>query len=259
MTRPDHAFSIDYAEPVEGWERALLDHQIETLNRLAAMGMAMAGVIERQVTGAEPGPDAGPGLQHAAMDFGRVARAVRLSFALQSRLIADFKRPPPGPRASAGADAPPDDDLYLDEDWPPGSALDGLGALPTPAGRKRTRLGRLMRHIAEMATPEGERREAVLAEAAERLERDDVWRLIATRSHGEVIAIICGDLGLEPDWDHVPHKPHRCGWATYEDIREARDFARRALAPEPTGQPVESSAAQAGLPCEAQSAKQGPP
>lgn len=220
MTRPDHAFSIDYAEPVEGWERALLDHQIETLNRLAAMGMAVAGVIERQVTGAEPGPDAGPGLQHAAMDFGRVARAVRLSFALQSKLIADFKSPPARHAHAVAAY----DDAGLDED---GDETFGR-RLPAPSSaavRRKAKLGLLMRHVVECAVEQPERLESVLAEAAERLESDDILREIAARPFGEVIAIICRDLGLEPDWERVGHKPHRLGWATYDDIREARDFS----------------------------------
>ena len=74
------------------WERALLDRQLAGLERLAEMGMAVAAAIEQRVTQAPPQPHAKPdaALHHAAMDFARVARAVRLTYALQSRLIADF-------------------------------------------------------------------------------------------------------------------------------------------------------------------------
>ena len=241
MPRPAQASDIDDFDPADAWERALLDHQIESLNRLAAMGMAIAGAIERQVTAAEPGPQAAPVLHQSAMDFGRVSRAVRLSFALQSRLIADFKTPTSG---QGGADALLSLDDDVDEESPFGSDLPA-------AVRKKAKLGHLMRHIAQCAVPEAEseRRETVFAQAAERLERDDIHRLIANRPYGEVIAIICRDLGLEPDWERIPHKPHRLGWATYDEIRRARDFSRsaegqdhRSGEPEPTCPPAPDSA-----------------
>ena len=97
-------------DPAHDWERALLDRQLAALSRLAEMGMAIAGVIERTVTAEAPPPE--NVLQHAAIDFARVSRAVRLTFAMQSRLIADFKKPPPRPADNAA----PDDDEEDEED-----------------------------------------------------------------------------------------------------------------------------------------------
>jgi hypothetical protein len=219
MPAAAQASAIDDSDPADAWERALLDHQIESLNRLAAMGMTIAGAIERQVTAAEPGEEAAV-LHHAALDFGRISRAVRMSFALQSRLIADFKTPP----AARGAATPEaaeavdirwlgEDDLAFETPAPPFAAL------------RDSKLGKVIRHIAECTVEDQERLERVFAEAAERLEQDDIHRLVATRPFGEVIALICRDLGLEPDWARVPHKPARLGWAIHDDFRAARDFS----------------------------------
>src|SRR3569623_227234 len=88
MSAPSPALTDD-PDSLEGWQRALLDRQLEALSRLADMGMAVAAAITQQVTEAAPGSDAA--LSGAALDFARVSRAVRLTFALQSRLIAEFK------------------------------------------------------------------------------------------------------------------------------------------------------------------------
>src|SRR6185437_8632829 len=102
------SFPTDDSPSLESWERALLDRQLEALNRLADMGMALAEAIQRRATAEEPAPDAGvrdADLQHAALDFARVSRAVRLTFALQSRLIAEFKGGSPArPAGSAASD-----------------------------------------------------------------------------------------------------------------------------------------------------------
>ncbi len=58
--------------------------------------------------------------------------------------------------------------------------------------------------MAEGAGKDGETVERLVAEAAERLERDDIYADIATRPFGETIAAICRDLGIEPDWSLFP-------------------------------------------------------
>jgi hypothetical protein len=65
-------------DPVEdtgsAWERALLDRQLADLGRLADMGMDIAADIHRRVTTADDSVSVAQ-LQHAAIDFSRVARA----------------------------------------------------------------------------------------------------------------------------------------------------------------------------------------
>ena len=41
----------------------------------------------------------------------------------------------------------------------------------------------------------------IAKEAAERLDDDDIYGLAASRPVGELVAMLCRDLGLEPDWD----------------------------------------------------------
>ena len=81
-------------DPASDWERAVLDDQLECLGRLAEIGLSLAGVIRRRGTAA--GTEAA--LDQAAAAFALVEREVRLTLALQSRLIADFKN-----RARSGA------------------------------------------------------------------------------------------------------------------------------------------------------------
>jgi hypothetical protein len=40
----------DAADSADAWERALLDRQLARLDRLAEIGMAIAGAVERRVT-----------------------------------------------------------------------------------------------------------------------------------------------------------------------------------------------------------------
>src|SRR6185312_7856750 len=44
---------------------------------------------------------------------------------------------------------------------------------------------------------------AIAREAAERLDDDDIYGLVATRPVGELVAMLCRDFGLEPDWSHL--------------------------------------------------------
>ena len=199
MSAPAKAPDETCDDPVPAWERALLDRQLAALDRLAEMGMDIAAVIHGQVTAAaseaEPDLRAEAVQPNAALDFARVARAVRLTYALQSRLIADFKKPPP----RAGEAADDDDDDYdgpIDVQW--------LDPQPPTAVWQRHRAKQVVRRMAEGAGRNSEAVERLVTEAAERLERDDIHADIAIRPFGETIAAICRDLGIEPDWSLFP-------------------------------------------------------
>ena len=166
----------------EPWERDLLDHQLQRLDRLADMGMDMAAAIARRVT-ADDGSAPVAALQHAALDFSRVARAVRLTFALQSKLIADFKRAP-----DRDEDSGP---VTLKVSW--------LDSLREPTEATKTRAKQAVRRAAEDAGCDVETTERLVLEAAERLERDDIHAALAERPFDEVVALICRELGLAAD------------------------------------------------------------
>jgi hypothetical protein len=88
--------TLEDAAQTDAWEKALLDHQLAELSRLAAMGMDMAATIARRVTaddGAAPVAD----LRHAAIDFARVARAGNVDHDA-GRGGTTSRRAPPRPR-----------------------------------------------------------------------------------------------------------------------------------------------------------------
>jgi hypothetical protein len=198
--------AADEAGAPDAWERALLDGQLEALGRLAEMGMRLAGAIERRATEQAPGERPEAVLRHAAMDFSRVARAVRLTFAMQSKLVADFKKPSAGSAGTEDAD----DDAGPGEPYDPADDPDGhgpdlyshlwTGDPPSYAQKRRWLVQRMVKRVAQHAKLGWERIERVDREARDRLEKDAVYGDVMSRSVGELIALICQDLGLQPDW-----------------------------------------------------------
>jgi hypothetical protein len=104
--------------------------------------------------------------------FSRVSRAVRLAVLLQSELVK-------GRDEAAEAEAAPD------------------------RGRQ-AHIGRAVRIVRRIARDHCRAEpfavSAYAKEAAERLEDDDIYGLVQTRPVGELVALICRDLGLAPDW-----------------------------------------------------------
>jgi hypothetical protein len=194
MCRPASAPSpTDETDSLDGWERALLDRQLEALGRLADMGMAIAAAIERRATAEAPEADAAPNhsaLRHAPMDFARVSRAVRMTFALQSRLIADFKG---GGTKSAQAEEA--DDGPIDVVW--------AGDLQEHDVVQKRQVRGIVERLGEGASLDRETVERLVSEAGERLEDERFYHDLARRPLGEMVALICKDLGLEPDWDRL--------------------------------------------------------
>jgi hypothetical protein len=172
MSSPAPSEDNDAHSP-EGWERALLDRQLERLDELADMGMALARDIQRRAIAADPDAD----ITHAAIDFARVSRAVRMTLALQSRLVRDFKTP-----VKAGSAKADNDDVRWDVQW-----------IDEDCSRE---VRDSVRRVAEDSGLDAETAERLAAEAYERMERDDVYTDVMTRSFDEIVAAICRDLGL---------------------------------------------------------------
>jgi len=194
------AANSDETDSQDAWERALLDRQLEALGRLAAMGMDIAGDIHRRVTTCD---DSAPvaELQHAAMDFSRVARAVRMTFALQSRLVTDFKArsQPASPEKTT-------------------SQVRWIGQLSPAEQARRSRLREVVRGVAEGEALDAETVERLVREAGERIEDDGVFGDIMARPFGEIVALIFRDVGLSPDWDSLAQEV----WAQEERKAGAR-------------------------------------
>jgi hypothetical protein len=191
----------------EAWERALLDRQLQTLDRLAQMGMAIAGAIQQRAT--DPAA-ADAAVQHAAMDFARVSRAVRMTLALQSKLVRDFKTPAKAAPADKDDDKPAkiiDYEVY----WADGEPL-------TPAARRRV-LRESVRGVAQARGLDAETVERLEAEAVERLEREDLspdGRARGDMAFRKIVPLICEALGLNGDEDGAL-APEPCSAARPED------------------------------------------
>jgi hypothetical protein len=158
---------------------SLMDRRLRMLDRLAEAGLEIALAIEKRVKDAEPAQPLAE-LNVAAQAYARVARGVRLCVLLQEQLTRD------------------DPDLL-------GDPLEA--ARQAEAARRQVQVDRTLRIVKRIAKDhcrkEGFELGAYAHEAKERLDNDDIYGLVATRPIGELVAMICDDLGLQPDWDHL--------------------------------------------------------
>ncbi len=172
--------------------RTLLERQLWVLGQLAEGGLEIARAIERRATSDES-PDAV--LDAAPMAYARVARAVRMTIMLQSKLIADLQTlEAKGAQAAAHA-----------------HCLQGPQRVGLECDQKE-RIGRIIGRIAGADGADEDEVERLTEEAAERLDHDDLYGDILTRPVSEIIALICKDLGLEPDWPQLAEE----AWARAE-------------------------------------------
>jgi hypothetical protein len=174
QTIPAHA-----AAPADGGgdrARAMLERQLEILGELAEDGLQMSKAIQRQAirqadAAASDEAAAPPPRADLSRSYVRVARAVRLALMLQAKLIHDMK--------------------------------DGAAAVaPQGPGRKNSVL-RIVKRAAEEQLTDDNKVERLVREAAERLDREDICADLLSRPTGEIIAYICQELGLKPDWPEL--------------------------------------------------------
>jgi hypothetical protein len=181
LTQPLHSDAPACAEAADkDWARGLLERQLGMLGRLAEGGLEIAQAIERAAT--DEGSDAAV-LADAPLAYARVARAVRLTIMLQSKVIADLQKL----ESNAEIDA---SHAKIRQDV----------ARP---GLLRERKARIQRIVGRIAWAEGEdadQIEQVMRETGEHLDQDDIYGDVLSRPVSELVALICQDLGLKPDW-----------------------------------------------------------
>jgi hypothetical protein len=192
------------SDPEDDRSRRVLDRQLEMLERLAEVGLGIAESIGRQVAAdaespaealSEPGRRAAV-LGASASAFARVSRAVRQTIALQSKLISDRQAFEAGVVKDL-AQAAKDREIRRIWDKP----------------RQIERAERMVWRIAAEENPDDlETAERLATEAAEQLKDEDLYGDILTRPFSEIVAEICLDLGLEPDWNSLSRE----AWAQSE-------------------------------------------
>jgi hypothetical protein len=154
---------------------ARTERHLRGLAELGEIGMELARLVRRQaVEQAAANPD-GAVDESLGLVFARIARAVRQTFALEARLAED--------RRTAQAEAA------------------ARRAAETRLGveRRKTRVRTAVERVLD-AEADGSDAESLFYDLTERLETDYDEADFADRPIGELVARICRDLGVTPDW-----------------------------------------------------------
>lgn len=194
----------DAPATADGALRAVLERQLAVLGRLAEAGLNIALVVERramaaeaaEADAAEAAPVAAPEASgDVALAYARVSRAVRLTVALQGRVVKDLQA--------------------LDEDAARRRIREqadaGRERQQAEAARKE-RVERIVERLIRAEAADEAEGDRLADEAYERLEGDDIYGQLSARPVSEIIALICQDLGLEPDWTQLAEE----AWARDE-------------------------------------------
>ncbi len=184
--------------PDSDWARPLIERQLALLGRLAEAGLEIALAVERQATG-QQAQDEAPVAADVSLAYARVSRAVRLTVALQSKRIEALQA------LESGAVSARDE------------AQDIARRLTPEYGRK-ARVERIVERVIKTEYEKADAEEIeetldrMLIEAGERLDDEDQYGDVLDRPLSELVADICRDLGLKPDWSVLSQEP----WAVAE-------------------------------------------
>ena len=186
--------------------RALIERQLQVLGRLAEAGLNIALAVESQAIAAAEEPEPAR-LASLVLAYGRASRATRLTVTLQARLIKDLQ------------------------------ALDEVSVRHERAERRKreearkARVERIVERVIQAASSDEAEIDRLAGEACERLEHDDFYGDLLDRPVSEIIALVCRDLGLAPDWGRLAEE----AWAQ-DEIRSgvaAAPLAALGWAPAP--------------------------
>jgi hypothetical protein len=197
--------------------RAFVEQQLRMLTRLAEVGLNIAGAVERRALAEASAPGAADQGCDWGLVYSRIARAVRLTIALQSKLLKDLAA-----FDEAGAGQSP--------------AADGEATAEHDRAALRTdRIGRIAQRVVEAEIADKYAAERLSNTMWERLDDEDIYGEVLERPIGEIVALICKDLGLSPDWRRWAHE----AWALAEAQTGApgSPFAGHAAAVAAVGEP----------------------
>jgi len=206
----------DIAEPSP--EMPPTGRQLQRLDRLAGAGMELVEALVAQAKGSGPRVVEGD----LGLAYSRVSRAVRLAVLLHHQL-------------SQGAVDP----VTTAEE----------AARTAAAEHKKAHIARAVRIIERVAMDHCRIKPSKAGDyaytARERLEDDDIHALVASRPIGELVALLCRELGLEPNWDALEQEAWAqaeiasgaAGSPFLEDDDEEDEDAEEAEAGEPDPEP----------------------
>ena len=191
---------IAETEDPAAWAQGMLRRQVERLDALAELGLEMAQAIAAEKA------------DGTVTAFSRVAKVVRMCGLLQSKLIQHMED---ASRRQA-IHAPLAEEQARLAKARERAALD-------PANDHKARVERIVERQARARHPRDEDEvERLMLEACERLDDDDIYRDVQSRPIGELVARLCQDLGLDPDWQRLSQE----AWAQDEIERGQWPFPR---------------------------------
>ncbi|HEY4031744.1 MAG TPA: hypothetical protein VGM25_15480 [Caulobacteraceae bacterium] len=170
-------------EPAAGPLPIPAERQLALLGELAELGMDVARAVAARARAAGPEEDLGA----LANAYARVSRAVRLTVMLQSKLMQ-------APRAAPEPEAPDEASERSEQ--------------------HKFRVERIVERVLRTQHDDEDEIDRLSAEVAERLDDEDLYGEVLDRPLGELVALICRDVGLEPDWARMAQE----AWAV-EEIR----------------------------------------
>jgi hypothetical protein len=178
---PDLSLSLPAAEVL-----AQVRRQLAALDELTGIGLEAARALVQPASGQDVQP-AAPGI--VALAYARVSHAVRLTVMLQQKMIKDISA---GLAETERALARAPDGAEEDD------------APPTPEEVRKTRAARIVaRQTQDWEPGEMETVETLFDEAVERLDDEDLYGDLMDRPLSEIVARLCKDIGLEPDWSQL--------------------------------------------------------
>ena len=197
LTNPTPSAPPPLADDALAYARALIAEQLPVLTRMIGAGAEVALDIERQAReSAMPADPPAPRGGELALAYSRVSRAVRMTVALQSKLIAHLQALEDAAAARAAGIVTAREALEADR-----------------VSDHKTRIARIVERVAKDAC-DGDEDEAdrLYTEACDRLDDDDIYGEVMSRPMSEMVAEVCRDIGLEPDWERLSRE----AWAKAE-------------------------------------------
>ncbi len=151
---------------------ARTERHLRLLAELAEIGMDLAREVRRQALDQD---GEAPPAADLALTFSRIARAVRQTVALEAKLAEE---------AQAGRSERPA--LSVSDRW--------------RSARRKRQVREIVGEIIEAESDGDFEADRLLSERDERLDDGDEEADFADRPIGELVARICRDLGITPDW-----------------------------------------------------------
>lgn len=168
----DAALLSDAPRTAPEWARTLAERQLAMLGELAELGLDLARAVGRQANACDSPAE----LQGMGLTYARVSRAVRLTIALQSKRMDDLLA------LEAGAAEIADD------------------AEIAPYELRKMRVERIVERVARKQHDSEHAISALMIEAGDRLEDEDLYGDLLERPISDLVARLCRDLNLSPDW-----------------------------------------------------------